>query len=446
METALGLMSDDSDTRFHLVDLDYLADKRIQNRLTLWLEFLNDYHCQSLGSHAQMVASCIIASKRCELFRTQTKHEFEISTDFLRQLFYRKRFLTINDLESARFMLTTSLVLGKYPGMVVGAISKSLESLLENGLLTTFRSLFHQLFVKYEMPHYLVGCLPNLKLKEFEVLMHVLQGNNIRTFPELPLPISRKESWVLQNAFPENVQFEEDILLREIVCSKLLIGTKSGGEILQEFAENCKPFQFNLQIFIDDLAFWKQAFNMCCDVDWDEVVMSMGVFLDHLEYRRYVHEEDFTLKGRSPQSLEDELFDWNERQNYEEFKKLRHLKWQGHGLEDWVFEIDGEEYKFSEIKTGDELFEESQNLKHCAYSYIQYCADGNTSVWSLKRMEDSFYKPYITVEIRESEVWQARGLRNRNLEDAERELLKLALEKFGFDLDIELDEDDPNVF
>lgn len=431
---AMGLLNDPNQVYAHLNDLDYLTDQRIQRRLTLWLKFLNDNHSRTLSCHSQLVFSCLQASKQCELFRTQTKHEFETSLTLLDQLFCEERFLTINSIESARYLLMTSLILGKYPGMVVGAIRRSLKMLSKNGALANFKSLFSELFVKYEIPFFLVDYLPNLSLSEIEALMHILQGNNIRTFHKLPLPISRKESWALQNLFPRNMRLDERILLRGIICSKLLIGSKSGSDILSEFVDNCKPFQFNLHTFIDDFPFWKQVVNMCCQIDWDEVVMSMGDFLDHIEYRKYVHQGEFILKGRTPQSLENEVFEWNERQKYEELIKLRHTRWRGYGLEEWVFENNGEVYKFSEIKTGDELFAESQNLKHCAYSYIKYCANGFTSVWSLKRKEDSIFNPYLTVEIRGSEVCQAKGIRNRNLTVEERKLLNIALGKFQFNL------------
>lgn len=446
LEVAASLVSDRSELEFHLQDLEFSTERVLWFRLSNWLRFLNENHHSIGGVQSQLILAVICAAKRSELFRLQTRHEFEISLEFLERLFSQKRFLKLGTLESANYLLSVSLVVGSYPGMLVGSINSAIDNLDGGGSLRSFQSFFCQLLVRYEPPHFLVDKLPKLTLKETRALMHVLQGNNIRTFPELPLSVSRKESWVLQNAFPRNIRFEEDVLLREIVCSKLLIGSKSGGRILQEFVENCKPFQFNLQTFINDFAFWKQAFNMCCEIDWDEVVMSMGVFLDHLEYRRYVHEDDFTLKGRSPRSLEDELFEWNERQSYEELKKLRHITWQGSGMEDWLFEHSDQEYCLSEIKNGQELFDESQNLKHCAYGYVKYCAEGHTSVWCLKRKEDSFYKSYITLEVQEKQITQASGMRNRCLTDEEEELLvlvreqlSLAKEQFGLEEEVVTD-------
>ena len=432
LDSAFELMSDDSDARFYSKDLDYLTDRKIQMRLTLWVKFFNDKYGQFLGAHSQMTSACILASKNCETFRTQTKHEFEVSIDFLNRLIAQKRFLTIPNIESGRFLLATALILGNYPGMVLRSIQRAVSKLNDGCSILSIKRLFSELFVKYEIPSYLIDSLPNLTKNELDALMFVIQGNSLRSFPSLPLPISKKETWVIQNRFPGNVRFDENILLKGIVCSKLLIGTQNGERIITDFVENCKPFQFNLQTFVDDISFWKQVFNMCNKIDWDEVVMSMGVFLDHIEYRRYVHNEDFSLKGRNPEALENELFEWNERQNYKELKKLRHLTWNGHGMDVWTFEHCGVEYQFGEIRSGKDLLKESKNLKHCAYGYIQYCADGHTSIWSLKRKEHSFYECYITVETRDSRVCQARGLRNRDLTRDEVAILEMVKEKFEF--------------
>jgi hypothetical protein len=63
-------------------------------------------------------------------------------------------------------------------------------------------------------------------------------------------------------------------------------------------------------------------------------------------------------------------------------------------------------------------------------SYIRHCANGHTSVWSLKRKEEAQFISYITVEIRGGNVTQARGLSNRSLTEEEEKLLQLVLEKY----------------
>ena len=423
-----------------LKDLQYLAEPKILKRLNSWLYFFNDHFNDFAGVYSHMIVALTEAAKSNELFRTQTNHEFTTSLELFKRIIGDKRFLRIIDLRSVAYLLQISLIFGKYPGMVIRSITSGIRQLKAGGSFQRVESLFQWLFVKYETPHYLLDNLNNLSLKEIEAFMFVLQGNNLRNFPDIPLQLSRKETWVIQNRFPRNVRFDDEVLLKGIVCSKLLLGAERGERILVEFMNNCKPFQFNLQGFIDDLSFWKKAFAMCCKIDWDEVAPNMGDFLDYLEYRRYVHEDEFLLKGRSAKSLVDGMDDWHEAQAYKELKKLRHLSWVGHGQQAWTFEHDGNEYCFTELRSGQELFKESQNLKHCAYSYISYCANGHTSIWSLNRKEDSFFKPYITVEVRESRVVQARGLRNRELETDEEVLVQLINERFEFPEENEFEE------
>ena len=371
----------------HLKDLDYLADRGLLMRVNRWLTFLNEPFFCWRETYSHLVYSVLIAAKENAIFRSQSSHEFQISLDFLGRVLKRKPRLNLTKLESAEYLLRTCLIVSKYPGMVIRSFHQAIDHIDENGSNESLQALFAYLFVKYENPAYLINHLTRLQPTEIELLMFVLQGNSIRKFHSLPMPISRKESWVLQHEFPAIVQFDEDVLLRQIVCSKLLISAKGNAEVLEGFVENCKRFQFDLQTFIKDLAFWKRAFDLCCKIEWDAVAMTLTDFLDHIDYRRYVDEEDFSLKGRTALSLQ----------------------------------------------------QESQNLKHCALSYIQHCADGHTSVWSLKRKEDGQFKSFITVEIRGGNVTQARGLCNRNLTEEEEALLQLVLEKYdspdedGFD-------------
>ena len=65
-------------------------------------------------------------------------------------------------------------------------------------------------------------------------------------------------------------------------------------------------------------------------------------------------------------------------------------------------------------KTGDEIREEGAALHHCVGSYVDRVAKGETSVFFIRK-EDSPDKPYFTLEWKNNDIAQCRGLHNREM-------------------------------
>lgn len=51
-------------------------------------------------------------------------------------------------------------------------------------------------------------------------------------------------------------------------------------------------------------------------------------------------------------------------------------------------------------------------MRHCVYSYIYMCEEGNCSIWSLLKTENTVLKNYLTIEIQDNEIVQVRGKYN----------------------------------
>jgi hypothetical protein len=82
-----------------------------------------------------------------------------------------------------------------------------------------------------------------------------------------------------------------------------------------------------------------------------------------------------------------------------------------------------------ELVSGDELADESAAMHHCVGSYAYRCAQGRSAIFSVTLDGER----RITVELDPSTraVVQARGLRNRECEPEERELLRRWLDALG---------------
>lgn len=76
-----------------------------------------------------------------------------------------------------------------------------------------------------------------------------------------------------------------------------------------------------------------------------------------------------------------------------------------------AFSIKGKGLVLIVPKTGDEIRDEGVALHHCVGGYVERVAEGETSVFFIRK-EDSPDKPYFTLEWKDDDIAQCRGLHN----------------------------------
>src|SRR5690606_20965988 len=81
-------------------------------------------------------------------------------------------------------------------------------------------------------------------------------------------------------------------------------------------------------------------------------------------------------------------------------EKLKHLTFEHKGL---LIRLP---------KTPNEIIQEGKKLDHCVGSYADRHAKGETTIMFIRR-KDKPDNPYYTVEIRNNNVMQVRGIRNK---------------------------------
>lgn len=74
------------------------------------------------------------------------------------------------------------------------------------------------------------------------------------------------------------------------------------------------------------------------------------------------------------------------------------------------------------VKSPEELIIESQELKHCVRTYVDRVANGKTNIFFVRKDND-IEKPFVTVEMKNGTVIQARGYKN-NIENPLEENVK----------------------
>jgi hypothetical protein len=343
----------------------------------------------------------------------------------------------IIDLNSAIYLLTISLVFSKHLGMIVGSFKKAWDNLDNNVSKKSLGLVFRELFVKYENPEILIKHLNNLTVNEVAALMHILQGNNMRTFSGLPIQLSKKESFILINELPHNLNFTDDILERTIIASKLLNIKSPDHHIICELLYRSKTFKHNLKVFRNDIPFWKNVLNFLNKINWSNHHLSITDFIDYFEYKKYNENVNYSIKNKTINSISKAIFDWHGNTYYHRKDDLAKLKWARKSEKDIFIKKDGALYKFTELINGEQLLFETKKLKHCVFSYVENCFAGYISIWGLKKEVDSIFIPYITIEVKENSIIQIAGKHDRTINDFENELIEEWRIQMDFKIQIE---------
>jgi hypothetical protein len=367
------------------------------------------------------VLAILSASQRNELFLNQTEHEFAISIAFYKKLINSNHLISFTNNDNATFLLNIALIYGKYPGMQIRSIYKAIDFLKLSANEENLIQFFEYIFIKYENPKILTQHINNLNLSEIDILMHVIQGNNIRNHPDIPIPISRKESFILLNSIPLTVHFKDNVLKRLIIASMLIIKS-SNTYLLNIFFFYCKTFEHKLDFFYKDIDFWSEIYCFLSKVKWDETDFAIERFIDYFEYVKYNEYENYSIKGRTVNSVINSICDWYSKANYLRCKELIGLSWEGIGIPDSVIDFEGQKYVFKEIKDGQSLFTESIEMKHCAYTYIESCANNYCSLFSMKKIDNSISQNNITIEVIDNFIIQVS---RKNNEEPEQNDLKI---------------------
>jgi hypothetical protein len=172
--------------------------------------------------------------------------------------------------------------------------------------------------------------------------------------------------------------------------------------------------------------FWRDAARFFClnPIPLGEI----NDLCDFLE-ARWRENPHYSLEGRTLRSLRRGMEDWH--RELATLKRIGTGRWEGSPLSDWTWTETHDDphqdvtWMVTQIKTGQELAEEGNRMRHCVYSYKHWCELGQRSIWSLKARTRSETKRVLTMEMTSAnEVIQIRGFANRLASAAERNVLR----------------------
>jgi PcfJ-like protein len=141
--------------------------------------------------------------------------------------------------------------------------------------------------------------------------------------------------------------------------------------------------------------------------------------IDFLEAHKR-EDENYSLKGRTLATISEASEVWHRLQ-----AKQKHYgvySWEGMPISDWSYITGNPEKEAThiwgvcQIKTGMELVQEGQAMRHCVGSYRVACSQGRSSVFSLTYDEARV----LTIECQKERIVQVRGKANRRASSMER--------------------------
>jgi hypothetical protein len=390
----------------------YLTEISYRIRLCRWLKFFNERYFNNPVLIKNTYYVLLEYCESNELFRTQTQNEFELSLLFYTKIMYCDFFITNDDEIIAKKMLTISLIYGKYPGMQTHSIADALKTLNGNKKREDITDFVTQLMVKFQPPLTILNNIELLDLKDIDILMFHLRGNNLKKYPELDFSVTNKELEIMLFQIPNLIKIQDNFIKKTAAIAKIIIATDN-QRYITAFFNYSKIFNYRIDDFLNEISFWIKAYNLICETINPHANNGVTEYLDYIEHKKREHGKVYNLKGVTSESLDNAVNQWHQRGTNKTEPKLFDMTWIGTQIENFEIEYGGCNYQFSEIKDGKTLFKESNMMKHCVFSYINNCVNGICSIWSLKKNENTKFNNLLTIEIQNNEVIQVKGKHNR---------------------------------
>jgi hypothetical protein len=155
--------------------------------------------------------------------------------------------------------------------------------------------------------------------------------------------------------------------------------------------------------------------------DPPESTEALNDILDFLD-RSYETRHKFVIIGKkfTTKSLIERMEKWHA--DLRRLKKIGKATWDGYPIKDIMYNVRIQdvpvEYKFTQIKTAQDLQREGNAMRHCVLSYKRQCMSHTTSIWSLTKTMNGIIKRLLTIEVNKYhdgkyKINQVRGLANR---------------------------------
>lgn len=384
------------------------SDWAIGKRFINWMKHTLEYRSRNNRIFEKIIFAITWAFKEQKFIDKQTQHQFVASLNYLEDLFRTN--IDFKD-DEAKYIILNILILSIHPDYQ----KRSFLNYINNPKIKAFNShMFSHLFTDKAYPKFLANHLLDLNENELKKLLELTQGKSIKSIIPVGHILSKTENAILN----KNVLCLSDknhILERYLYVSKILKIEPNELILIKNILECSKIYRDNFRLFKDDIEFWQTVFHFFSK-NTESINSSLDIreIIDYVEFKRYHPTEGskiFNIKGRSLSSLKKDIEEWHFNIALSDFF-YEQLKWQGLDIEKWQYTFENIDYCIEEIKTSERLLHESKSLKHCVITYVNHCANGSTSIFSLSKHKDNQPIPFFTIQVENNTITQIAGLKN----------------------------------
>lgn len=251
----------------------------------------------------------------------------------------------------------------------------------------TFSSLAHHLLACYPVAAVLLSCwfrgVDDAARRAQGWFRHVGQGGSLRT-AGFPLVLTKRAAHHFAHA-PTDLSIEAALRWAQVRSLKgddwtarRVTWTRLGHEF--EAPEFWDPFLHRLV---------RESRRIRMPQLWELV--------EYLHAQR-TDQPDFTIRGRSIETLQKEAVAWKSERAREE--KRRIVRWEPSAIEPFRHTTaDGRDWSIRELLGSDELNAEGKAMRHCVGTYKRQCARRLTTIWSLALETPEGRRRRVTVEV-----------------------------------------------
>lgn len=269
-------------------------------------------------------------------------------------------------------------------------------SLFRNFVVST---VFVEMFVRGE-----------LTSNEKQWFAHVLCGNNLVTAEGLPINLTRRAAHIFRCMDGHQLS-----VTRAIVFS---------GIEAQVNDENYSRRVVNSIHDLQESEFWIKTMAILHKNGLPS--QHVTEVMDYIGHKVFVERVQLDIKHKKISNLLNDIDNWHRQLNEASLKRKLNRRLPDAGIEDRKIEFNGSEYEITQIRKMIDLYEEGKEMHHCVYTYAGRCMNRSSYIFSLRMIENEEVKtPLITIELRGSQIVQAKGKYNRRPDETEKNVIQI---------------------
>ena len=416
IEGVLSLASNKFEVQQEIYKTLEMIDPLQKLRFFKWLEFLLEISFLRSKLFNEFLSTVIWAVREKLFLFQQTQYQFDSCKYYLDIIF--KTDVNFMHLQKCREAFLCICILAERPDLQIRSFTKALP-LLENVFEPKGVQFFDYLFNDNTRPLFFKEQLIYCSFDEIILLIALLDGGSPRKLLYPIYRISKRENALLHNLQLNLTSFHTEVIDRYILAARLLKEAPHAVRTIQSLLETSHKFEEDLRGFAKDIDFWKDVVRLISTPE--ESLTHYGnirSLIDYLEYQRYGANEilDYTLKGRTLNSLIRVVDQWHFEAAFYHTKEDLEVTWISLGIPDYKKTNPENILRITEITSGKRLLKESEEMKHCVFSYLGMCRTGKTHIFSLTEetlsIGKTIEKPLVTIEVKERKLVQAYGKGN----------------------------------